>query len=625
MSRSAFHSAEAPSVSLLDVACPPEGYRFERMLCMTYSLDARMAVALMAAGFNGSADLEADGEILLKGNPFEVRAFVRRVLERSLFFVQHSAQPIQGTVSQEIWPMLQDRVFTVAVPGQGIGASRRWVNFHPKVVLVEFSKGSERRLRIYLGSRNLSLASARESGLILDFVSRQKAAKGTAPASTILAPLKGFLEQVLIEAKRRQRKGSRRDIDDLQEWIASLSVLSGRLCCTLPKNITAVELFGQWPGGRSLHKRVAKDLRRARRALVVSPWIDQAGAVTLDRMLPRRSHLQLWVLESEVKNLRHLLGRAPQIVDELARTIYERGAEKELPEIGFSWRHHAKVYALDLPGRHSALWLGSANWTRPGLGLEPSSPANFEILVRATTRGVATKLFGGLRTKRLDDALIRNAPEAPDSKENHLDLISGDWLEVGRVLRIQTASRTAAAPCRFLELSALTDESEKIALGKVPWKKLLEQGSYDLETSVPKGSALQAILLMRCDPAGRHPGGHLHVPLPDDLAGLRLSRALPEIDVESAESRLAQLQDGISGSRLRKSKGRGGRAGGDPKGLLRLEKLFLRITNDPDAFADAEEIFRCLEEAGREGSGLLIHLRPIMDAARKINGSRDRR
>jgi hypothetical protein len=581
------------------------------LLALTYSLDARVAIALLAAAFGRSPELAEEGPSLdLQSlNAFEVRAFVRRVLGNSLFLVQHSSDPIKGVASTEMLSLLQDRVFTICVPSARAAADRPLVNFHPKVLLVEFARQNQRWLRVYIGSRNLSLGAAREAAIVLDFA---PAERGSARLSggPILRPLEAFLATTLAQGflGTNALAATKRHAAAIDEWRRTLQAMTrARRAFIAPKGITSATLFVQWPGSAPLADSLAKDLEHARSSVFVSPWLDSTGATFINRTLPKGARPCLWTLDSELAHLNPLIERRATVVSEAGDSLYERGVEKEGAEIGFQSRLHAKTYAIDV-GNGGALWLGSANFTRPGLGLERHPAANFEVLVRLACSGGATRWLGALPTQSLKAALTTGAGTATEKEDepNPLDWLKATWIDYPKLLRLEL--RKPASARRFarlytqLKVVARDARGELQILGTASWLRLWKAGKLELRTRLRDGK-LQLDALLQLVPAGhRQAAVFTHAPVPDDVASLRASKYLTaRVDLDAALERLAQIQGGLGGGTGRKNGSRRGRNAASYAADIRLERLFLRLLDDDheDIAGDVVEIISCLK---REGS-----------------------
>ena len=644
MTKRAFAPNAPPTVSLLEVPRPPTGYSFESMLALTYSLDSRVAIALLAAGFGQKPGLEESAPFDLASiNPLDMRMFVRRVMAQSLFVVQHSDDPLKGSLSPEMLALLRDRVFTVAVAGDASLGRRAWVNYHPKVILVEFTRGTKRWLRVYLGSKNLSLGAARESGLVFNFPpagvshgnSRIVSGRG------LLRSMAGFLKETGKNGFGRASDsgGVKRHLEMLSRWGDTLGwVGAHQPDMQAPLGIKDVNLHGQWPGGVPFDRRIGQDLRAARRATVVSPWLDRTGAKFLNENLRRRARADIWVLESERHNLSVLKGRGARLVMDASSNIYAEGVEKEGAEIGFNLRHHAKVYAFD-HGAGGVLWLGSANWTRPGLGLERCLKPNFEILVRLVTRGPATQWFSGLQLQSLDRILNDNSetPERIDEDIAPLGWIRADWQNYPKLLRLSiviphSARAEMKSFCRTISVSVLDDLGDELPLGTVAWAALRGEGFAVIRGALPsKDIRFQSIVILRArGGAGEGSIASLHAPVPDEVASRRLEHYQSiKVKFEDVLERLILLQEGLGGSSSPgRSTGHSAKDADYYLSHLRLERLFLRMIADADEGIpeQVEEALKCLRESKAANSHreLLASIEYVCRSAQICIGSKRR-
>ena len=136
---------------------PPTGYRLDRAVITTFTLDLE---ALLALPLGAMAHADADLETLLS-DPLLLLEALREASERLYVFVDECGIAVPRT-HRELYALLEAGVHPVRAPGGGV--------FHPKVWVARFTSEGEPRpvLRSAVMSRNLTYDRSWDVALVSD-------------------------------------------------------------------------------------------------------------------------------------------------------------------------------------------------------------------------------------------------------------------------------------------------------------------------------------------------------------------------------------------------------------------------------------------------------------------------
>jgi len=343
---------------LLEMLRPPEGFRIDRALATTYTLDlmamltAPLAFSLLE-GIASKEDAASGAEASEHLNPFALLKAVRAHAERTTVFCQStriSAPPRY----QRLLAYLEDSVVEVNAPSEG-GV------FHPKLWALRLvGQEGEIAYRVLCLSRNLTFDPSWDTALVLDGVlaNRERFFSANHPLADFFRALPSLAV----------RPPPQRVTDDVELIASEL----GRVRFELPPPFEDLHFH---PLGLAGYKRLP--LEKAPRALIVSPFVTAPaleelaeGGILVSRMdelakLPRESlaPFEVCVLHDGAEMLElGNTGEAPA-----------RGGEDSPPPTGL----HAKLIVQD-DGRNAHVWTGSANATSAALH------QNVEFLVKLT-------------------------------------------------------------------------------------------------------------------------------------------------------------------------------------------------------------------------------------------------
>jgi hypothetical protein len=383
---------------LLDALAPPEGYRFDRAVGTTFTLDLlALLTAPLAFSLIEVSDQEGGRPAV---DPLALLEAARRHAGRIAIFTDagHVAVPKPG---QPLLTLLEGSVVPAVAPRPG-GL------FHPKVWLVRYlADDGPAALRLLCSSRNLTFDRSWDTLLVLD---------GTvtdAPVPTS-EPLAGFVEALPALAVSRP-------VPRILQDVASLAGDARRARFEAPPGLDLVAFHPMGLSG----PRDDPMAGRIDRLLVVSPFV---GGPTLSRLAGRRT---TGVLVSRAEELigvepHDLRGYADiKVLSDVASPEVQDDEVEQQPGDFVPTGLHAKVYVADA-GWNARMWVGSANAT------DQAFAANVEFLVELAGRkrlcGIDALLDEGRRDAPglgalLDDHVMHPAAAIPDpevERKRHL-------------------------------------------------------------------------------------------------------------------------------------------------------------------------------------------------------------
>lgn len=325
--QTAFGTQQAFSV--FEAMRPDSGVSIDRMACLTYSLDL-VAVTAMLISMTGKEDDE------LSGGPMCLTEALETLGPRLKIIYQKGR--LQAARSHFGILHLFDGVLHAVMPRQGS-------SWHPKAVLTRYmSESGSIHWRFWLGSRNLTVSTDREAGLVLHGAPGQMGQRIPEIEAMIraLAPQLQWPQPVMAELSALR-------------WQAPPSVIFRKLHWRM---LGKIEPF-------------FKPLPKAKRTLVVSPFVNQGGLNALGPR-PAGSTMELVTIATTAS----ILGDQPGInvrvdlppqPDAPALMPSQDGStEDESPAPITLHGLHAKLI-LQRSDSKNRLWIGSANATGRGL------------------------------------------------------------------------------------------------------------------------------------------------------------------------------------------------------------------------------------------------------------------
>lgn len=372
---------------LLDALRPPPGYRLDRAVGTSYSLDL---LALLTAPLAFTFFDWEDEEGRPTADPLALLEAVRRHAERIHLFCQGGRVEVPKP-GQSLYAYLEGSVFEVAPPHPG-------GSFHPKAWFLRFAAEDEPvRYRMLCLSRNLTFDRSWDTSLVLEgeLRDRKKAFAANHPLGDFLAALPELSLRPVPDAVRA-------GIDRMQEEIR-------RVDFEFPEHVDemAFHPLGLHPPGPDGHGDWP--FETGTRVLVASPFVDDllgdlaalgegapATLISRPEELRRLEPAQL----SDFDPIYVMVPEAdPEDADEEAAGQADTDDEDPAEEGSWSGEDrlaglHAKLFLVER-GRRARLYTGSANATRAAF------ERNVELLVE----------LGGGRKHLGIDALLGEAEE----------------------------------------------------------------------------------------------------------------------------------------------------------------------------------------------------------------------
>jgi hypothetical protein len=386
------NAAPWPSVAFLEALRPESGWTVDTALLASYSADIVSLVAALLA-LAGRDDDDGDG------NPADLADAVE-LLRGKIFFVVQEGRLAAMRRRAAIAVIIDQFV-------RSVRSDEEAGSWHPKLAFIRFNAPEGKVWRLWMGSRNLTVASNLDFGLTLN--GREDVADGV-DIQGIPPVLRRLAENAGLPRVR----------------VSKLVAACGRVRWSMPKGLSILD-FQMLPALKPTH--AIPRFEGADEVVVISPFLDGAFVsaaakwgrsaetprylVSTEAELRKLAHQQGKPLESFKSNL--LILESPASEETAPGPIVEGGAtasDGELPdEERLDQGLHAKLFAV----RHKSTWLmwaGSANATMRAWG-----GANHEAVMLLTGERVIGQglhqLLGRCRTVKLDTLL-----SSPPADEN---------------------------------------------------------------------------------------------------------------------------------------------------------------------------------------------------------------
>lgn len=392
-------AARWPAVSFLDALRPDSGWTVDAALLASYSADIVSLVAALLA-LAGRDDDAGDG------NPADLADAVEQLRGKVSFVVQ------EGRLAA-----MRKRASIAVIVDQFVRSVRsdeKAGSWHPKLAFIRFNAPQGKVWRLWIGSRNLTVASNLDFGMTLD--GREGATDGVT-IEAIPPVLRRFADRSGLPLARASK----------------LAAACSKVRWNVPKGLSVldVQMLPALKPGHAMPRFEAAD-----EVVIVSPFLDgtfvAAAAkwgrsaetprylVSTEAELRKLAHQQGGPLEA-FKN--HLLAfESPAREDTDPEPVVESDAtasHEELPdEERLDQGLHAKLFAV----RHKSIWrmwAGSANAT-----MRAWDGANHEAVVllesdKAIGEGLHD-LLGRCRTVSLE-SLLSSPPAEEDDFEADIE------------------------------------------------------------------------------------------------------------------------------------------------------------------------------------------------------------
>jgi len=390
----------------MDLLKPPPGYRIDRTVLTTYSLDLEVLLALPLAVL---AQTDAGVEQLLL-DPLMLLEAIREAGERIQVFVDEAgiAVPANG---RALYGALESSVHPVKAPNGGV--------FHPKVWVARFVHDNEPPLiRVSVASRNLTFDRSWDIALTSEATPGKKTIAASKPLSDLLRRLPGLGDETLEDAV----------IADIQQLADEVK----RTAFPAPEGFdSGLEFYVLGLGKQRAHW---SPVEQATRILAIAPFLSDKALQKIARLASSESLLvsradQLSQLETDLAN-------DWSVVQVLSSTAdVEAEDESQLRPFGL----HAKLMVFEWG--HRATWfIGSANLTDAAF-----TGRNVELMASASGpkgrpggKGIGINLFmeSGFQSLCEDYQPAEYAPEEETAQEAATKLKQAREALLGAELRV---------------------------------------------------------------------------------------------------------------------------------------------------------------------------------------------
>ncbi len=364
---------------LLEALRPPPGFRIDRAIATTYSLDlmALLTAPLAFSLFDGMSSADGAGrtdDVVERMNPLALLEAARSYAERTTVFCQ-SAQISAPPKFQRLLTYLEESVVEVNAPSpSGV--------FHPKLWALRMVGDEEQvAYRVLCSSRNLTFDPSWDTLLVLDgeLTGRERAFAANRPLADFFAALPSL---AVTPPKAR-----------VLESIALVSEELARVRFELPHPFDELSFHPMGIG-----RYTKPPIPESKRALIVSPFVSATALEAMAEggvLVSRAEELANLSAEALAPFEVHVLHDGAELLED-GETEASSGTEFRPPPTGL----HAKLVVQD-DGWNAHVWTGSMNATNAALH------QNVEFMVQLTGKksqvGIDAFLDGrkgeaGLRT-----------------------------------------------------------------------------------------------------------------------------------------------------------------------------------------------------------------------------------
>ncbi len=346
---------------LTDVIRPPEAFRLESAMAVTFTLDLRaLLFAPAAMAFSESSDIASDGS---SSESVELLHALRSHVSKITVFSQ--VGEIALPPSRRVFAFLERTVVPVDAPRGGIVHPKAWVLRYESVDESVDRSRPERRLRVLIASRNLTFDTSWDTVVRLDEVVDGPGAS----LESVGELFRGLLDTAVDKVSA-----------DHSDRVRSLSDALGVARFALPAGVDDLRIHVL-----GLDDEPSPLPDTADRSLIISPFVSDDFFTTracpppVNELASRSGSLDQLKPETLTKIERGYVFGDESVPNVDAKNDASSMDDPGRPLIGL----HAKVFAFEENGR-ARLFLGSANATGAAFH------RNVEILVEL--KGSATVL-----------------------------------------------------------------------------------------------------------------------------------------------------------------------------------------------------------------------------------------
>ena len=435
---------------LVDALRPPSGYRLDRAIGTTYSLDL---LTLLAIPLNFTLldwRSENDGRL---PNPLAILEALRRFASKMVIFCQ-AGQIYVPKQHQLLYSSLEQSVIEVAA------LKPRHV-FHPKVWALRFEprhvSGEDEapvRYRLIVSSRNITFDKSWDTILILDgFVTgRRNAISRNHPLGNFIANLPDLAVGPVP--------------NHVRDLVHQMQFELRRVAFELPEEVEEIRF---WPAGLT-NRRTWPFGGRIDRLMVISPFLsneflERLPASDRDVLVSRLNELAELNIETQGRFAeRYVLSEHANVVDENVATDADRRITEENPDRGAGESLndlHAKVFVADA-GWNARVWTGSANATSAAFS------GNVEFVVEL--RGRKSRLgidavLGGDAESALQSLLepVQILQPRPEDDTRQLEALVDDARRAISRASLRVEVRPSDGSCSY-QMALLRTDGERLQL-----------------------------------------------------------------------------------------------------------------------------------------------------------------
>lgn len=401
-------SPDARAVAM-DLLKPPAGYRLDRTVLTTYSLDLEVLLTLPLAVL---AHAEGGVEELLE-DPLLLLEALREAGERVQVFVDEGGIAIPGK-SRSLYAALESSVHPVRAANGGA--------FHPKVWVARFvAEGRAPLLRVSVGSRNLTHDRSWDLALATEAEPGRKKVPESAELGSLIRALPGLMLESGGKAFEEQINGLAKELE--------------RTAFPAPEGFASPVAFHGL--GLTPSKGSWQPVPEANRVLAMAPFVNQTALNSL---------LDIGAAETLLVSRQDSLDALPDnLLDGWAEKLVLSQAAEGEPEDATADRPsglHAKALVFE-KGKEVSWFVGSANLTAAAF-----TGANVEMMASMTGRHRPGKQEIDIRAFR--EAGFQNLCEPwrrlePPERDEQLK-VAEDRLEKARQALLKGGLRVECEP-----------------------------------------------------------------------------------------------------------------------------------------------------------------------------------
>ncbi len=433
-----------PTYPLLESFVPDEGYFPINILCCSYGMNPKILLTLILYA-KGEMNDSYFGSHLTNSIKEKVRSSLRDGMKTLVALTDHSPNlipNIEDASPSEL--LLTDRIFEVTPPANNAGSC-----FHPKIILIMYSnENNDLKGKLYIGSKNLTLSSSQEFGIVMDLV-------------------KGKNSKLIDFISSLKTEKCNKDTNTELNKIINVIKKSG---LSIPNDY---DLYYQSRLNQktSLFEPVLNKLKSSTEINIISPWIAATPINMLVNEFKKKVNVRCLPIKRNMTALEGL---------DIQYTSYSSPLDSE----GRFHRNtsHEKIVYTKEKGTKRHIFFGSANFTRSGLGIVDKDfwTGNTEIILGAE---LTSKVLDGRLL--IADIIDRDEPETEVDKEKESKACY--LMHQVEVLKVVYDTKNKVLNYKFINLPGKKITFRHYLLEDIDGKNYIEftlSGKGEHETSV---------------------------------------------------------------------------------------------------------------------------------------------